>query len=155
MEHCRRKGCIVLVMAAALSVTVPARARDTSAADGAGSGVYTWRDRGGTLHFSDSPPAGVSDYRRLPAAALRPTIIRSVPVTHDPQRRAPADPGAARRGVDLERLSEPCRWLVGRVRHLKDLVALHHREGTGPSIWQPELRQRRRELHKEGCPVHE
>ena len=43
-----------------------------SAAGVAADTIYTWTDANGVQRYSDAPPDGVEDYRRIDAPALRP-----------------------------------------------------------------------------------
>ncbi len=122
--------------------------------------VYQWRDAAGQWQMGDCAPEGAEGVRAVARSSLQPTIIQPPPKpTRSPARkkskrasRSTAKP----RGLSAEKLqglSAECRWLVGRIEHLKGLVQQHKRDSNQPSIWQPELNRWRRELRKARCGV--
>ncbi len=127
-----------------------------------GPHIYQWRDATGGLQISDCPPVGVDEVKRIPRASLRPTLIQPPPMqkaTSKPRRKSAKKSRSKRHrkktlsAEQLRSLSSKCRWLVGRIEHLKGLVATGKRQGRKRSVWQPELAKRRRELKKARCGV--
>lgn len=70
------------------------------------------------------------------------------------ERRA-GSPAVGRRlsGEQLRGMSAKCRWLIGRITHVKGLVEQHRAGSSTSSIWQPELSRWRAELRKARCGV--
>ena len=101
--------------------------------------IYQWRDASGQLQMGDCAPEGVQDVRAVARSSLQPTIIQPPPKP----KRSPARKTRKRasksktksRGLSTGRLrsmSAKCRWLVGRVEHLKGLGY-----GIWTNGWQP------------------
>ncbi|GAB4359658.1 MAG: hypothetical protein Kow006_28900 [Gammaproteobacteria bacterium] len=124
--------------------------------------LYRWRDADGRLNLSDCPPATASEVKKIPRSSLKPTLIQPPPPvkrnTRPAGSRKKRQPARRKRkptltAEQLRRLSPKCRWLVGKIQHLKELVAENERQGRGRSIWAPELSKRRRELRAARCGV--
>lgn len=128
-----------------------------------GEYLYQWRDAGGGLQISDCPPDGINGVTRIPRSSLKPTLIQPPPERKKSSkpRKKPRRGGRRKQrkskpsltAEQLRQLSSKCRWLVGKVQHLKGLVAEGKRQGNRKSIWQPELIRWRRELRKAHCGV--
>lgn len=122
--------------------------------------IYQWRNAAGSLQMGDCAPEGISAVTRIPRSSLKPTLIQPPPRSVTPPRR-PGKPRGTKAppkkrqpsSEDLRALSAECRWLVGRIQHLKGLVRQHRSGSLQPSIWAPELRKRRAELRKARCDV--
>lgn len=120
--------------------------------------IYQWRDAMGGTQLGDCAPEGVAAFKRIPRNSLQPTIIQPPPKPAKPVRKTRRKYRNTRNerllsSETLRGLNAKCRWLVGRIEHLKGLVTQHRRGSERPSIWQPELTKRRAELRKAKCGV--
>ncbi|KAA3629725.1 MAG: hypothetical protein DWQ09_05680 [Proteobacteria bacterium] len=122
--------------------------------------VYQWRDAAGRLYMGDCAPSDAQQLKRVPRASLQPTLIQSPPkpasnpptVVRKSKRNSRSRDGKLSPET-LRGLSAKCRWLVGRIEHIKGLVKQHRTGSRQPSIWEPELDKRRGELRKARCGV--
>ena len=123
--------------------------------------IYQWRDADGQLQLSDCAPDAVEGVRRIQRSSLQPTLIqppsrpaRSKKSSRTKRKKKRSSTRSDRLNAQqLRDLSVKCRWLVGRVEHLRGLVEQHRQQGQGRSIWQSELSRRRAELRKQRCGV--
>jgi len=125
--------------------------------------IYQWRDANGGLQISNCPPtAGGEEVRKIPRASLRPTLIQPPPAQKASSKSRRKGEKRSRKkkhcrkslsAEQMRSLSSKCRWLIGRIEHLKGLVALSKRHGCKKSVWQPTLSKRKRELKEARCGV--